>query len=206
VVDRIWEEPWQTDTCIGHWHYDKEAQYKSPKIVIDMLVDIVSRNGNLLLNFPLPSNGMLDPEELKILAEITDWMAINSEAIYGTRPWKIFGAGAATEAAPKAQDVSQHHQAGAFNERFRKPLTAADVRFTAKGETLYAFVMGEPEKAARIPALALGGPQNLGKIRNVELLGAKGPVEWRQNETELVVQLPPVNPSRHAIVFRVVGA
>ena len=80
VVDRIWDEPWQTDTCIGHWHYDKEAQYKSPKIVIDMLVDIVSRNGNLLLNFPLPSNGMLDPEELKILGEITDWMGINGEA------------------------------------------------------------------------------------------------------------------------------
>jgi len=84
VVDRIWEEPWQTDTCIGSWHYDKEVKYKSPKIVIDMLVDIVSRNGNLLLNFPLPSSGMLDPEELKVLAEITKWMAVNSEAIHAT--------------------------------------------------------------------------------------------------------------------------
>ena len=67
VVDRIWDEPWQTDTCIGDWHYNKEAKYKTPKIVIDMLVDIVSRNGNLLLNFPLPSSGMLDPQELAIL-------------------------------------------------------------------------------------------------------------------------------------------
>jgi alpha-L-fucosidase len=93
VVDRIWDDPWQTDTCIGQWHYNKEATYKTPKIVIDMLVDIVSRNGNLLLNFPLPSDGMLDPKELAILEEITKWMSVNGEAIYGTRPWKIYGEG-----------------------------------------------------------------------------------------------------------------
>ena len=78
VVDRIWDDPWQTDTCIGTWHYNKEATYKTPKIVIDMLVDIVSRNGNLLLNFPLPSSGMLDPQELAILdgdhpVDVPEW-------------------------------------------------------------------------------------------------------------------------------------
>ena len=206
VVDHIWDEPWQTDTCIGNWHYDKEAHYKSPKIVIDMLVDIVSRNGNLLLNFPLPSNGMLDPGELKILEEITDWMAINNEAIYGTRPWKLYGAGPSTVVSSAQSVASEHHQAGAFNERFRKPLTAEDIRFTTKGETLYAFMMGEPEKEARIPALALGGPQQVGKIQNVELLGANGRVEWRQNATELAVQVPSTNLTRHAIVFRITGA
>jgi len=85
--------PWQTDTCIGNWHYDREAKYKSPKYVVDLLVDIVSRNGNLMLNFPLPNSGELDYEEMVILDEITKWMAINSEGIHATRPWKIFGDG-----------------------------------------------------------------------------------------------------------------
>ncbi len=157
VVDRIWDEPWQTDTCIGHWHYDKEATYKTPKIVIDMLVDIVSRNGNLLLNFPLPSNGMLDPQELKILDEMTRWMAVNGEAIYGTRPWKMYGDGPAVEASQARRGSSEHHQAGAFNESGRKPLTASDIRFTQKGGALYAFAMGRPEARVTIPALAPGG-------------------------------------------------
>jgi alpha-L-fucosidase len=207
VVDRIWDEPWQTDTCIGRWHYDKEAQYKSPKIVIDMLVDIVSRNGNLLLNFPLPSNGMLDPQELKVLGEITEWMGVNNEAIYGTRPWKTFGAGPAVEAsAQRVAGVSEHHQASAFNERFRKPLTADDVRFTAKGDTLYAIVMGWPGHEARIPALASGGPNQVGHIRSVELLGAPGRLAWRQDDTALSVSLPPDRPARHAVAFKITGA
>ena len=84
---------WQTDTCIGDWHYNRErvGRYKSAKTVIDLLVDIVSRNGNLMLNIPLPASGMPDPDELAVLEGITKWMAINSEGIYATRPWKIFG-------------------------------------------------------------------------------------------------------------------
>jgi len=136
IVDTIWPDPWQTDTCIGNWHYKKGIEYKSPKIVLDMLVDIVSRNGNLLLNFPLPGSGELDSEEQKVLSGITDWMHINSEGIYATRPWKIFGEGPSTMPAPQRPDRP------GFNERGRKPLTAQDVRFTQKGQTLYAFVMG----------------------------------------------------------------
>lgn len=93
IVDCVWPAPWQTDTCVGNWHYLPGVKYKTPKEVIDMLVDIVSRNGNLLLNFPLPNRGELDAEELKILEGITSWMAVNNEAIYGTRPWKIYGEG-----------------------------------------------------------------------------------------------------------------
>ena len=92
-----------------------------------MLVDIVSRNGNLMLNFPLPASGVLDLEELSVLSEITKWMGINSEAIHATRPWKIFGEGPGTEAAA---------QSSAFNESKRKDLTAEDVRFTTKNSTL----------------------------------------------------------------------
>ena len=148
IVDTIWPRPWQTDTCIGNWHYKKDIQYKSPKIVLDMLVDIVSRNGNLLLNFPLPGSGELDPEELTVLAGITEWMSSNSEGYYGSRPWKIYGEGPSTMPARERQGRL------GFNERGRKPLTAQDVRFTQKEHLIYAFVMGWPQNEALIQALA----------------------------------------------------
>ena len=192
----IWPNPWQTDTCIGDWHYNKTATYKTPKRIIDMLVDIVSRNGNLLLNFPLPNSGMLDSEEMKILDEITRWMAVNGEAIYSTRPWKVFGEGPGTDAS-SAQ--------GGFNESKRKDLTARDVRFTTKGETLYAFVMGWPEKEAVIAPLSTNSKYAAGKIAHIELLGHRGKLQWRQDETGLKVQLPPEKPCDHAIVFKITG-
>jgi alpha-L-fucosidase len=199
VVDRIWERPWQTDTCIGHWHYDKEAQYKSPKIVIDMLVDIVSRNGNLLLNFPLPASGMLDPEEMKILDEISRWMAVNSDGIYGTRPWQVFGEGPSTEPVSTTQGgSSEHHLATAFNERNRKPLSGEDVRFTTKGKTLYAFLMGWP--AGEIKIRALAGTE---KLNRVELLGSRTPVDWRQQPDGLRLKLSGDKPSDHAVTLRI---
>jgi alpha-L-fucosidase len=206
VVDRIWDEPWQTDTCVGNWHYNVEAKYKSAKIVIDMLVDIVSRNGNLLLNFPLPSSGALDQEELKILDGITRWMAVNSEAIYGTRPWKTFGSGPTTFGGSGAQGASGHHAVGAFNERLRKELGPRDVRYVQKGETLYAFSMGWGEKEAVFPELAPGGEWRTGNIRNVSLLGFPGKLEWNQESRGLVIKLPEQQPCEHAVVFRVEGA
>ncbi|MBI4874868.1 MAG: alpha-L-fucosidase [Acidobacteria bacterium] len=207
VVDQIWDAPWQTDTCVGHWHYDQEAVYKSPKIVLDMLVDIVSRNGNLLLNFPLPSNGMLDAGELKILDEITKWMAVNCEAIYATRPWKTFGSGplAGNTSAPR-QGSSDHHVAQAFNERNRKELGPRDVRYVRKGAVLYAFSMGWGAPEVVFPELALGGQYQVGKIRNVSLLGFKGKLQWTQEAGGLKVGLPAEKPSEHAVVFRVEGA
>jgi len=196
VVETIWLSPWQTDTCIGHWHYDKEAKYKTPKTIVDMLVDIVSRNGNLMLNFPLPSNGMLDAEELVILDEITKWMAVNSEAIYATRPWKIFGEGPGTQ---------KPDQSVKFNENSRKALTAADVRFTTKGPTLYAFVMGLPETEAVIVPLASNSQYATGKINHVRLLGFNDKVQWEQDETGLKIQLPAEKPCNHAIAFEISG-
>jgi alpha-L-fucosidase len=204
VVDRIWDEPWQTDTCVGTWHYNKEAVYKTPKIVIDMLVDIVSRNGNLLLNFPLPSSGMPDANELKIIDEITKWMAVNGDAIYGTRPWKMYGTVSAETTTGKAGGSSEHHVAEAFNERSRKPLTARDIRFVKKGDAVYAFCMGWPEKQAVIEPL--GTRAGAGKIRNVELLGFAGKLEWKQAENGLTVAMPAQKPSDHAIALKVTGA
>ncbi len=197
IVDKIWPEPWQTDTCIGNWHYKKGIAYKTPKIVIDMLADVVSRNGNLLLNFPLPGSGELDPEELKILAAITGWMSVNGEGIYGTRPWRVYGEGPSTLPKP------EHQGNMGFNERLRKDLTPQDVRFTSKGRTLYAFIMGWPEKAAAISSLGLKSEARPGKIHHVELLGHKGKLQWKQDDAALTVHLPEEKPCEYAVTLKI---
>ena len=195
VANDIRPQPWQTDTCIGEWHYKKGITYKTGKIVIDMLCDIVSRNGNLMLNVPLPNSGAPDAAELKVVEEITRWMAVNSEGIYDTRPWKVSGNTSETPAA----------QAG-FNERNRKELGPGDVRFTSKRGLLYTFVMGWPERQAVVPTLGLGGKLGVGKIRKVELLGHQADLTFTQDEAALKVDLPPERPSDLAVCFRITGA
>ncbi|MBV9613166.1 MAG: alpha-L-fucosidase [Acidobacteriaceae bacterium] len=198
IVETIWPRAWQTDTCIGDWHYKRGITYKSPKRVIDLLVDTVSRNGNLLLNFPLPASGQLDLEERYILAEITKWMGINGEAIHGTRPWKIFGESSEpTGKAPSGET--------AFNERNRSDLTASDVRFTTKGNNVYAFVMGWTEQDIVIRSLAQDAYLRAGKISNVELLGFEAKLEWWQDAQGLRIKLPPQKPCDYAAVFRIRG-
>jgi alpha-L-fucosidase len=200
LVDTIWPTAWQTDTCVGEWHYNRDAKYKTPKVVVDMLVDVVSRNGNLMLNFPLPNSGMLDDRELSILDGITKWMSVNSEAIYGTRPWKIFGQGPGTQSSATP---------GSFNEGKRKDLTIEDVRFTTRGNWLYAFVMGWPEAEAQrqitIAPLGTTSEYAKDKITNVELLGNPGKLEWAQGDAGLKIQLPAEKPCEHAIAFRISG-
>jgi alpha-L-fucosidase len=192
VLDGILPRPWQTDTCIGDWHYKRGAAYKTPKTVIDMLVDIVSKNGNLMLNIPLPASGMPDPEELAILEEITRWMAVNSEGIHGTRPWRVFGEGPPVESAADSSRM--------FNEGSRRALGAGDIRFTAKGDVLYAFVMGRPQSAIVIRALAGAA------VTRVELLGHEGPLSWSRGPSGLSIDPPAEFPSLHAAAFRIRGA
>jgi alpha-L-fucosidase len=198
-------DPWQTDTCIGGWHYDKtiyeNGRYKRPKMVIDMLVDIVSRNGNLLLNFPLPNSGALDSAELKVLDEITRWMAVNGEGIYGTRPWKMFGDGPVATAPPP---VAGARGGPRFGEQARKDLNAEEVRFTSKGNTLYAFVMGWPEKEALIKPLGTNAAGM--KVANVALLGFPGKLQWTQEAGGLKVQMPQEKPCDHAIALKISAA
>lgn len=203
VVESIWSSPWQTDTCIGDWHYNKErvGHYKSAKTVIDLLVDIVSRNGNLMLNFPLPASGMLDSDELTVLDGITRWMAVNSEGIYGTRPWTVFGGGPSTDDASK-----KNKEGAAFNEGKRKDMTHEDVRFMTKGNILYAFAMGWPDDGKQIVIRQLGsaGDSRAASIGKVELLG-HGKVEFQRNENGLTIQLPALRPCEHAFGFKIIS-
>jgi alpha-L-fucosidase len=146
------------------------------------------------LNFPLPNSGELDDEELQILDVITHWMALNSEGIHGSRPWKIYGAGPSTEIT-----VDQ----SGFNESKQPDLTAQDVRFTTKGKTLYAYVMGIPSGEFAIKPLGTNSPQKPGKIENVELLGYQVKLKWKQENQALKIKMPLVKTSDIGLAFKV---
>jgi alpha-L-fucosidase len=226
IAEGIWPNPWQTDTCVADWHYNREARYRTPKQCIDLLVDIVSRNGTLLLNFPLKSDGTLDSTEMGIVSEITAWMAINSEAIHGTRPWKICGEGPSVAGTVRDTSVFKLLPAipdtspGATRSSGRRdsgnqPFTAQDVRFTTKparggaegGGFLFAHVLGRPsEPRVRLASLAATSPQLAGrKVQAVSLLGFGGQLEWSQTAEGLAVKLPEQLPSEHAIALKIAG-
>ncbi len=193
VMDKISPVPWQTDTCVGGWYYDlnlaKAHGYKSIATVIQMLCDIVSKNGNLLLNFPPRPDGTLDDDELKILDGMAAWIRINGEAIYGTRPWKIFGEGA------------RKLQGGMFNEG-NLLYTAKDIRFTTKGDVLYALALGWPaDRRLTVRSLATAA----GKISGVTLLGHSGNLPWSQTADGLVITLPEKKPCEHAFALKIMG-
>jgi alpha-L-fucosidase len=201
VSDQIELQPFQTDTCIGDWHYKQGVTYKRPKTVIDLLVDVVSRNGNLLLNIPLPASGMPDDQEIKILDEITAWMKVNSEAIYATRPWKVFGEGPGirkTTSGTGMNGTPEH-----FNENQRVDLTGSDIRFTTKNGVLYAFAMGHSTGETRIASLAPARNLERRAVTKVELLGSSEPVRWKQSEDGLTIAPPQSWPSAHAIAFKI---
>ena len=161
----------------------------------------------------LKSDGTLDSKEMAILSEITAWMAINSEGIHGTRPWKISGEGPSLEGTirdtsvfkllPPIPDTSPGatRSAGA-RDSGNKPFTAQDVRFTSKGTTLYAFLMGWPEQEALIGSLGTASKPEAGKIQNVELLGFKGKLTWKQEAAGLRVRMPPEKPCDHAAALK----
>jgi alpha-L-fucosidase len=143
-----------------------------------MLADIVSKKGNLLLSVPLRGNGSLDDKEIAVLDDLTAWMDVNSECIFGTRPWKVFGEGPALEGAPIS--------AQGFNEGRGKPFTVEDIRFTTKGDAVYAIVLGQPKDLVHIQSFgSRAGLLNRG-IARVEQLGA-GEVKWSRDEFAVVI-------------------
>lgn len=180
-------KPWQTCTCLGNWHYDRSCYvdnwYKSAKTVVQMLVDIVSKNGNMLLSVPVKGNGTIDDKEEKILEDIAAWMDVNKEGIFGTRPWAVYGEGPSTETVIPLDGPG-------FNESKNAPYTSADIRFVEKNGAIYAHVLEWPaDGKVVIKSLAAGNPLYKGKIKKVELLGA-GKVSHRRTSDGLVVNLP----------------
>lgn len=192
--DALRPEPWQTDTCIGDWHYNRSRftnrNYVAADSVIQRLVDVVSKNGNLLLNIPQRGDGSIDSEERRILRDIAAWMRVNGEAIFETRPWRLYGEGPTTV------------QSGMHGEGNMRPWTGQDIRFTTKGPTLYAFALDWPEdRKMVIRSLA---SDRAARVARVELLGG-GPLPFLQSAEALVVDLPDMRPVTTAPALRLVG-
>lgn len=198
--NEIEPHPWQTDTCIGSWHYDKgifdHHRYKTAKTVVHTLIDVVSKNGNLLLSVPLKGDGTPDADEIAIVEGIASWMEVNQEAIHGTRPWEVFGEGPQMASAAPIQ-------AQGFNEGRGKAFTAEDARFTTKAGMLYAFIMGTPTNAVSIKSLGMDAKLLERPITSITLLGSDEKLRWRQRPHELVIEAPQKVRSEIAIVFKI---
>jgi alpha-L-fucosidase len=195
----IQPQPWQTDTCIGSWHYDRglfeHHQYKTVNAVVKMLVNIVSKNGNLMLNIPVRGDGTIDDDEIAFLKDLAQWMKINGGGIFATRPWKVYGEG--------APGVS----GGMFNEG-KQQFGAGDIRFTqAKdGGTLYAFFLGWP-KDGQLTIRTLGAgiktPLLDKTITSLSLLGSREKIQWTRNAGGLHVTLPATPPCACACALKI---
>jgi alpha-L-fucosidase len=185
--------PWQTCTCLGDWHYNRAVYdrqgYKSAQTVVHTLVDVVSKNGNLLLSVPVRGNGTIDEQERAIVQSIGTWLQANGESIYGTRPWQVFGEGPALAGTAPLS-------AQGFNEGKNKPLSAQDIRFATKGEVLYATALGWPTDGQLvIAALGEGNPLRPQPVRRVELLGHGQPLAFERTVQGLRVRLPAQPPA-----------
>ncbi len=195
----IYPYPWQTDTSIDYrsWGYIKDAKYKSPDIVIRDLVDIVSKNGNLLLNIGPKPDGSIPEEVKRILMDVGAWLRINGEAIYSSKPWRVYGEGPTKPIA------------GEFIEEKEPSYTSSDIRFTAKdvypyGETLYAITMAMPNEGEEILIRSLGPYLRLGKeIEFVEILGSREKVDWRLDIDGLRIKVPKTT-SKYSMVIKIV--
>lgn len=198
--NEIIPQPWQSCSCIGGWHYNtsiyENNAYKSAANVVKLLVDIVSKNGNLLLSVPLRADGTFDEKEEKILKEFGAWMKVNSEAIYDTRPWKVFGEGAIAES-----DIALNAQG--FNEGAYGVATSKEIRFTQKGKDLYAVALAWPDdRKIMIKSLSLSSNLYTGKIKKVELLGF-GKVDFTQTDKGMIVELPDLKLNDIAPVLKI---
>ncbi|MDP4624480.1 MAG: alpha-L-fucosidase [Akkermansiaceae bacterium] len=185
-------ELWQTDTSVSYtsWGYVTNHKYKPVNVMVDDLIDIVSKNGVMLLNIGPKPDGTIPDEEQAMLREIGTWLETNGEGIYSSRPWKTFGEGSTTNAE------------GAHQEHKQKGYTTEDIRFTTRDNAVYAFLMEWPEKSITIKSLALGNPNEKRAVVSVDLLGGSA-LDFKQTDTGLVVTLPAEAPTPHASCLRI---
>ncbi len=187
---------WQTDTAVSKnsWGYIANQDYKTAGAIVGDLVDIVSKNGALLLNIGPRPDGTIPDEDEQILLEIGRWLWVNGEAIYGTRPWKVFGEG------------PTHIASGGFTDTHRADFTGGDIRFTTKGNALYAIILAWPASGeTTIQSLGTNLRLYPGEVGNVQLLGSGQPVKWSRGKHGLKVRLPDQKPCDHCFALKITG-
>src|SRR5437762_153988 len=182
---------WQTDTSISNrsWGYIKDDTFKSPEFIVHQLIDIVSKNGNLLLNFGPRSDGTIPEEVQQVLLDVGAWLNGNGEAIYGTRPWSIYGEGPTKVAA------------GSFHDTDTTRYTADDFRFMTKADALYAIGLGWPTNE-EIVIHSLGQTLGTRPVQTITLLGSDAKLQFEQRSDGLHVHLPAQPPAKYAYVLR----
>lgn len=180
---------WQTDTSVSKnsWGYIKNHDYKTVNSIVDDLIDIVSKNGCMLLNIGPKPDGTIPEPEVAMLKEIGKWLQMNGEAIYETRPWKVFGEGP-TEVVE-----------GSFKDTERSAFTGEDIRFTAKGDTLFAIALAWPENG-KLLVTSLAGEAEPSTVR---LLGHDGELTFQETNDGLLITLPSEPPGDHAFAFAI---
>ena len=180
---------WQNDTSVSKnsWGYIADHDYKSAGDIIADLVDVVSKNGALLLNVGPRADGAIPEIEQDMLREIGRWLAVNGEGVYGSRVWDVYGEG--------PTEIPE----GAFTDTKRNPFTPADIRFTQKGNTLYAFVMAYPTDEAVITSLGSGAVQ----ISGARMLGSDESITWSQDESGLRLSVPAAKPCDHVVAYAI---
>jgi alpha-L-fucosidase len=185
---------WQTDTSVSYksWCYVEDDEFKSTTTIVHDLVDIVSKNGNLLLNVGPKPDGTIPDEAAKLLLGLGEWLNVNGEAIYGARHWITFGEGSTA--------VGEGH----MREREDKPFSAEDIRFTTKDNTLYAICLGWPGEATKIRSLGSSSPLGTGRIEQIRMLGSAEPLTWSQEEDGLHIKPPSQRPCEHAYTFKII--
>ncbi|MCF0199608.1 MAG: alpha-L-fucosidase, partial [Bacteroidaceae bacterium] len=179
--NQIMDRPWQCCNCIGDWHYNtgtyERGHYKSAATIVKLLVDIVSKNGNMLLSVPLRADGTFDEKEEAILKEFGAWMKVNKESIVGTRPWKVFGEGPIAESSIKIN-------AQGFNDGNYAKAGASEIRFTQTDKYIYATALAWPDGNS-LAVKNLAGE----KLKSIELLGY-GKVKYTTSADGVTVELP----------------
>ncbi|HEX9511731.1 MAG TPA: alpha-L-fucosidase [Puia sp.] len=189
-LDSVRHLPWQTDDAVGNnsWGYAKGNTFKTAQYVITNLIDIVSKNGNLLLNIGPRSDGTITDEETQVLLGTGKWLDVNGEAIYGTRPWKVYGEGPTKSAS------------GAFADQ-TVPFNAKDIRFTTHGDTLYAITLGLPAEKTFIRSLGLSSGN--GEPASIQLLGSEQKIKWTLKKEGLLIEPSNAYPSESAAVYKI---